>query len=208
MGKVLRLFYIGILLMNIPSLLLAQDDDYEHLLKGKKIRFSAFAGPIFELSSVHKNFGFSSGGGGALLLNQTLFIGGYGLSLAPVIGKDVSIEGINYTYAEIGFGHGGIWLGYIHDFKKLIHIGGSTKFGWGKISLQENRLPDDYKDNVLVITPQVEVEVNVSKWFKVNVGGGYRIVTSVNDTVFRQKEFNSPQATVGFLFGWFRQKEN
>lgn len=207
MSKVLKLIYIAILLINIPRLSVAQDDDYEHLLEGKKIRFSVFASPLFEISSVHKNFGVSSGGGGAVILNQTLFVGGYGLSLAPVIGKDVSIEGVNYTDTEIAFGHGGIWVGYIHNYKKLVHIGGSAKFGWGNITLDDVRLPNKYKDNVLVITPQVEVEVNVSKWFKVNIGGGYRIVTGVNDNVFRQKDFNSPQATVGFLFGWFRQKD-
>lgn len=207
MGKVLRLICISILLSNIPKLSIAQDNEYEHLLKGKKIRFSVFASPLLELSSVHNNFGFSSGGGGALILNQTLFIGGYGLRLALVIGKDVSIEGVNYVDMEIAFGHGGIWVGYIHNPKKLIHIGGSTKLGWGTISLDDNRLPDNYEDNVLVFTPQVEVEVNISRWFKINVGGGYRFVTGVNGNVFQQKEFNSPQATIGFLFGWFRQKD-
>lgn len=197
----------AILLAALPLITVAQDDDFEHLLKDKKISFSIFGGPIFEFSSVQGNFGLSSGGGGALILNQSLFIGGYGLGLAPVIGKDVVLNNVDYENLEIGFGHGGLWLGYIHNYRKLLHFGGSTKFGWGNISLEGDQLPNTFEDNVLVIIPQIEAEVNVSRWFKINIGAGYRIVTGVNENVFEQRDFNSPEASIGFIFGWFRKKE-
>jgi hypothetical protein len=192
----------------IPYLSYAQDeDDYEHLLKNRKLSFSIFASPIFEFSGVNGSFGFSSGGGGAIIINQTLFIGGYGLKLAPVIQKELTLDGQNYQDLEIDFNHAGFWVGYIHDFRKLIHFGGSAKFGWGNIALDHASYPGTYDDNVLVITPQAEVEVNVSKWFKINVGLGYRLVTSVNENIFTKKDFNSPEASIGFMFGWFRQKK-
>lgn len=186
---------------------MAQDDDYEHLLKNRKLRFSVFAAPIFEFSQVNGSFGFSSGGGGAILLNQTLFVGGYGLKLAPVINKDLLLDGQNFPDLEIEFKHGGFWVGYIHDFRKLVHFGGSAKFGWGNISMDHSALPGGgYDDNVLVITPQLEAEINIAKWFKINGGLGYRMVTSVNENVFSRSDFSSLEASITFMFGWFRQK--
>lgn len=201
-------FVLFTILLTAMSLISrAQEDDFEHLLKDKKIRFSVFGSPLFEFSSVHGDFGFSTGGGGGILFNQTLFIGGYGLSLAPVIGKDMELNGVNYENLEINFGHGGIWAGYINNYSKLVHVGGSARFGWGKISFEDNPLSNPYEDHVLVITPQFEVEVNITRWFKANAGVGYRFVTSVNENVFRAKDFNSPEATVGLIFGWFRQRK-
>lgn len=191
----------------LSNISIAQEDDYEHLLKDRKLRFSVFASPIFEFSQVNGHFGFSSGGGGAVLLNQTLFVGGYGLKLAPVIEKDLVLSGQNYQDLEIEFKHGGFWVGYIHDFRKLVHFGGSAKFGWGSIAMDHPTLPGgDYEDHVLVITPQVEAEINISKWFKINGGLGYRIVTSVNENVFSTSDFNSPEVSISFMFGWFRQR--
>ena len=196
-----------LLLLTIANISLAQEDDYEHLLKDKKLRFSVFASPVFEFSQVNGSFGFSSGGGGAIIINQKLFIGGYGLKLAPVIEKDLILDGQDYKDLEINFKHGGFWVGYIHDFRKLVHFGGSAKFGWGNISMDHAGLPGGgFEDHVLVITPQVEAEINISKWFKINGGLGYRMVTSVNDNVFSQSDFNSPVGSISFMFGWFRQK--
>ncbi|MDQ3395668.1 MAG: hypothetical protein M3512_16395 [Bacteroidota bacterium] len=203
--KIFKVYLLVFTLISLPFFTQAQDD-FEHLLKGRKIKFSIFVGPLFELSSVHNNFGFSTGGGGGLILNQTLFIGGYGLKLAPVIGTDVTLNNVNYDNLEIAFNHGGLWFGYIHNYKKLVHFGASTKLGWGNITLNDHRLASPYEDNVMVFTPQVEAEVNIMKWFKVNVGLGYRIVSGVNESVLNKKDFNSPQVTVGFLFGWFRQR--
>lgn len=203
--QLLKYLFILIFFIAIPFVSQAQDD-FEHLLKDRKIRFSIFVGPLFELSSVHNNIGFSTGGGGGVLLNQTLYIGGYGMKLAPVIGTDVTINNVNYDNLEIAFNHKGLWFGYIHNYRRLIHFGASTKLGWGNIRLNDPQLPNPYEDNVMVLTPQVEAEVNISKWFKVNLGLGYRIVTGVNESVLTSGNFNSPQLTVGFLVGWFRQK--
>lgn len=206
--NLIKLIALVFLISIIPYLSHAQEeDDYEHLLKNRKLSFSIFASPIFEFSEVNGSFGFSSGGGAGIIINQTLFIGGYGLKLAPVIEKELILDGQNYQDLEIDFNHAGLWVGYIHDFRKLIHFGGSAKFGWGNIALEHASFPGDYDDNVLVITPQAEVEVNISKWFKINAGLGYRLVTSVNENFFSKKDFNSPEASISLMFGWFRQKK-
>lgn len=182
----------------------AQDSEYDYLLKGKRLSFSIFGGPMFELSSVNNNLGFSSGGGGAIMFNRTVFIGGYGMGLNPLSNQQFVVDNVEHSNLALDFGHGGFWLGYVHDYRKVVHFAGSTKFGWGGISLDGNQLNDTYRNSVLVFTPQIEVEVNVGRWFKINGGLGYRFVSGVDQSVFETGQFNSPQATVGFIFGWFR----
>ena len=186
--------------------------------KGAKI--SGFGGPIFEFSTVENEFAHLIGGGGAVLLNTTLFIGGYGIGLVTDHRRDI-LEGDKlYKDARLEFGHGGLWFGYINHAPGMIHWGISSKFGWGDIVLQEdsensnNNQDDIYKiasDKVFVIQPQAEIELNLTKWFKANVGVGYRFVTGINENVlddhgkplFKESDYNQPSVSLTLMFGGF-----
>ena len=68
-------------------------------------------------------------------------------------------------------------------------------------------------DGVFVFTPQLEVEMNIARWFKINIGAGYQMVTGVDKTYtninnqevnyYNSSDYNSPQASISFLFGGF-----
>jgi hypothetical protein len=77
---------------------------------------------------------------------------------------------------------------------------------------------ESVNDNVFVFTPQAEVEFNMARWFKVNLGIGYRLVTGTSLTYdayttdlqyigkekyFNNNEFSSFVGTVSLLFGGF-----
>jgi hypothetical protein len=187
------------------------------------IRVSGFGAPIVEFSSVDGEFAVCSGGGGAVLINQQFFFGAYGMGLAtdqPRYSLTViNAEGkpVSYKNYRPMIGHGGFWLGYIHDYKNLLHWGISTKIGWGAVSLVDPKYKNDWNelgwDAVFVFSPQAEMEINLFTWFKFNVGLGYRMVSGVNDTYvnqdhqemrfFKSDAFSSPTATVSLLFGNF-----
>ncbi len=187
------------------------------------IRVSGFGAPITEFSSIDGELAVCSGGGGAVLINQQFFFGAYGMGLAtdqPRYSLTViNAEGkpVSYKSYRPMLGHGGFWLGYIHNSKDLVHWGISTKIGWGAVSLVDPKYKNDWNelgwDAVFVLTPQAEMEVNLFTWFKMNVGLGYRWVSGVNDTYineahekvrfFKSDAFSSPVATVSLLFGNF-----
>ncbi len=128
-----------------------------------------------------------------------------------------------YYKMHTHFGHGGLWLGYIHNPHKALHWSISTKVGFGSISLSEDTFDhenwNDFEyDNVFVLNPQVEVEMNLTQWFKVNLGIGYQLVTGVNKEYelqegneivlkkfFDQKDFSKPIGHITFCFGWFNK---
>ncbi|CAD5269540.1 MULTISPECIES: hypothetical protein [unclassified Imperialibacter] len=181
----------------------ARDEEPKVLFGGEKINISGFGGIILEFSSVEGHAAIMNGGGGAVLFNRSLFLGGYGLSLSNSVHKDAM--GIR---RETSFTHGGFYAGYVFFPHKLIHFGVSNKLGWGVLRLT----PEDaflssaapISDNVFVWVPQLDAEMNFSHWFKVNAGVGYRTVTAVNNSFYDNKDFSSPSFTLSFLFGWFK----
>jgi hypothetical protein len=195
------------------------------------VRMSGFGGPNVEFSTFGKgDLAVSVGGGGAFLVNNRFYIGGYGQGMATYhyltdfrtydpVGK----KWTDYSDKRVNFGHGGFWIGGIFRPEDAIHYGISSKIGWGEISLIEDEYHEDryqpyFADKVFVVTPQIEVEANLARWLKLNVGVGYRFVTGINRSytaynndgsligkkqVYKSSDFNSPQANVTFIFGWF-----
>lgn len=187
----------------------AQSEETSQFLLKSPLKFSGFGAPIYEFSDINGDFTVATGGGGALLINQQIFIGLYGLGSHHH--TRVVVDGEQFDRAKFHFGYGGLWLGYIHRSHELVHYGISTKIGGGHIELTDDdqRIFDEEREidheGVFVFTPQVEVEVNVLKWMKLNAGLGYRVVTEVDMADFRNRDFSSLQGTFTLMFGWFNQ---
>lgn len=215
--------YTLIFLFALSSVSLnAQDEEKEmkYIFGGKgKTKVSGFIAPTMEFSAIGDEFAFFMGGGGAVLLNQTYYIGAFGEGLTTK--HYTEIDGIDYypTKGQIRFGYGGFWLGYIYKSQKPVHFGASTRLGWGSIYFDQyyyNRDGDynyqtdnAFVDNVFVLVPQIEAEFNFFKWMKMNIGVGYRIVTGINKTyngqaLFNKSDFNKPEGTITLMFGYFK----
>jgi hypothetical protein len=162
----------------------------------------AFGGPLLEFSEVNGEFAVDVGGGGALVIND-FFLGGYGMGTTF---NDVTVGEKDYT---IQFGHGGFWLGYVYKPEKIVHVYSQVKTGWGNIRLLEepNDDKDDaaFRDAVYVLTPELGLEINVTKFLKVALTGGYRWVADVDNTPggLTQDDFNSWQGGISFRIGGF-----
>lgn len=186
----------------------------EYLFDSKIFKsISGFGGPMVQFSKVNKEFAVCNGGGGAVLFNQTFFFGGYGMGLSTSHKYDISDSSIfkRRDKDELVFGHGGFWLGYINNHHKIIHWGASAKIGWGAISLYDPDFQIDDETNqaidiINVITPMIECELNVTRWFKINAGLGYRLVNGIDTKYYKSSEFNSPVANLSLLFGNFVKK--
>ena len=223
-----RILFITMLL-GLTSLNQAISQEFKTIFDSNKpIHVSGFGGPIVEFSGVDGKFATSVGGGGAMIVNN-LFFGGYGMGLATIHYKDIiSYDPItskfeNYSNTQINFGHGGFWIGGILKPTEAIHFAFSAKIGWGGISLMDQMNYQSYYqptviDNVFVFTPQAEVELNLIRWFKINFGVGYRLVSGTDLTYnaytsdlqyigqqkyFENSEFNSFSGSISLLFGGF-----
>ncbi len=216
--------YTMIILFVVSSITLfaqeeAEEKEMNYIFGGKgKTKVSGFGGPIMGFSAIGNEFAFVMGGGGAVLLNQTFYIGAFGEGIATSHYYEIN-EGniLPAQQGKINFGYGGFWLGYIHKSQNPVHFGVSTRLGWGSIYLNrfyndinyEYQVDPAYLDNVFVFIPQLEAEFNFFKWMKMNVGIGYRVVAGINkeylgEPLFDKKDFNKPQGTITLMFGYFK----
>ncbi|MEZ4985415.1 MAG: hypothetical protein R2795_10320 [Saprospiraceae bacterium] len=105
----------------------------------------------------------------------------------------------------LDIGHGGFWLGGTFQPWQLLHLYGSARIGWGGINIELEDNPS-YRDldKIFVATPEIGLELNIARWFRVAGTVGYRYVTGVNENLgLSNDDFSGATAAVTLRFGWF-----
>ena len=202
---------------------------------GDKVKVSGFGAFNMDFGSIENNFGLMMGGEGAVLINRSFFIGFYGRGL-------ITMPTYTYTYYNPKFsknmdvsqrailGHGGLLIGYVFNPTKPIHMGFSARIGAGGIGLVDDYSENHYNSNssyyyheypyiapLFVLSPQVDLEMNLTNWFKFRISAGYQYVTDasvsvsriedkkiVESELFNTSGYNTPTFSLGFVFGWFK----
>lgn len=219
--RFLSVFVCCIFMLTIAN---AQDNNAKpkYLFQNANISVSGFAAGFAEFSSIQGDFALSAGGEAAFIFGNAFYIGGYGMGLSTRHFKEGLDTIVNINSPVISFNHAGFWLGYLYKSNKIFHPGISTKIGWGNISLFDRNSDPDFNadkatDRVMVITPQIELDINLTNWLKINIGAGFRFVTGIDKTYkfenssivnkyYDLKDFNSPIGTVTIIIGGFGKK--
>jgi hypothetical protein len=217
--------FILIAALAITNLSAQEQGEMQYLFGNKEFRTSGFGAPIVEFSSFNGEFAVFNGGGGAAIFNNKFFIGGYGMGMStqPGFPNVYSENGdLETDHLQVSFGHGGLWTGYNFMPTKPIHFVVSLKAGGGAASIINTEFDfenyEQYYDYVGVVKPQVDVEMNLLRWFKISIGAGYRYVMGINDGTyfnaegeeiryFNKNDFNAPYGSITFLFGGFGPKK-
>lgn len=159
----------------------------------------AFGGPIFEWG-LNNDLQSASGGGGALVIGHA-FVGAYGMG-----STDFSYLLETGDLGKIDLGHGGLWLGVGIPSYKLLHFYGSTRIGWGAVNFDVDDPGLRYEDfdKVFVASPEVGVEMNITKWFRLAGSVGYRYVNGVSSIQpFNNDDLRGFTGGLTLRFGWF-----
>lgn len=194
-----KLVVIGVVLL-LSLKVSAQDKEYQTLIDFSEISISGMGGPFMQFTTINGEFAHMMGGAGAVLLND-FWIGGYGLGLTNNIYAGPGLTGLLDDDA-ITVSHGGFWLGYSFFADRAIHFSVSTLLGWGSIGAvrYENPIPD----NIFVVVPTLELELNLTRYFRLGAGASYNLFTFVDqEPDFTTSDFSGPGAFLSFKFGWF-----
>ncbi len=188
--------FFSTVLMLIATLALAQ---HETIFNNARV-VGGFGGPIIEFG-LNNSLNTSYGGGGGIVIGNA-FLGGYGMGTLDL---NAVIDGQDIDNIELG--HGGFWLGYTYKPYKLVHLFSSAKIGWGAVNINPdnfNPFNEPISDNVFVLTPELGLELNVFKWFRVAGGVGYRWVNGTDGKgAYNDEDFSGAVTTLTFRFGWF-----
>lgn len=165
----------------------------ETLITGK-IESGGYGGPIVQFSQIDGNGVIFSGGRGGWIINHTYSVGGAGYGLVNEV--KVKDEGKDRT---ISLGYGGLLIQYIGNSDKLIHYNVGVLVGAGGI----NYVEVDNADSFAVVQPELEMVLNVSEFFRLSAGAGYRFAFGSGEKIYDNKALSGLNAMVGFNFGKF-----
>lgn len=237
MKNLIKTGFFFLLLLSIPNIANAQDESKEsktepidliiekqEIAEGKKIpedpqflagsrtKVSGFLASSTEFSSIGDDLAVGTGGGLAILINQSIFFGAYGQGITTSdfrVWEENTVE--NPLNIRPVFGHGGFWIGGNIFSKKVVHLTVSTKLGWGVLGVFEEDFDFDFdrelvRDLTFVATPEVGVEVNIAKWMKINGTVGYRYAPGISNPYYAKNSLDGVTGSINLLFGWFGQK--
>ncbi|MCW5923889.1 MAG: hypothetical protein KIS77_16225 [Saprospiraceae bacterium] len=102
---------------------------------------------------------------------------------------------------RLDFNYNGGFIGYAFIPYKAIHPTLNVEIGQGRV-----RHSVEGRDNTLTIQPSAGVEINVFRWFRFGLEGGYRFVNGSNYASITDRDLSGPfgRATLKFGMSWGR----
>ena len=188
-----------ILLISITSW--SQEKEYQTIVDFDNARISGMGGMMMQFTAVDGNFAHMLGGGGAILIGD-FFFGAYGIGLTNMIPLT---DREDYNQADrLSIGHGGFWLGYSLFGERALHVNFSSLIGWGTIGVSDIYYPETlYPDGIFIISPTIEADLNITRYFRLGIGATYNIYTFVDLPGYTASDFSAPGGFLSFKFGWF-----
>ncbi len=200
-----------VILILISLVLSAQLQAQEETLISGPIENGGFGGPTVKFSSLNNKFALLVGGGGGWLINHSFLIGGAGYGLVNTIDASDAARAYYGIYGDMkfDFGYGGLLLEYIGSPNDLLHYTISALIGAGGVTYREqydnwiNTLPNDHASPFFVLEPGVTTELNVTRFFRLNAGVGYRLVRGSDLPGISDSELSDVAVNLTFKFGKF-----
>jgi hypothetical protein len=171
----------------------------ETLFKRARVT-GGFGSMIFENRLGDKGASSAVGGGGGLAFGD-VFVGAYGVGSVDFNalwdGRDID---------RLDIGHGGFWVGLTIPTRKVLHAYVSSRVGWGAINVpfDDPNYTFGDADRVFVVTPEVGLELNVFRWFRLAGTVGYRYTSGVNESRgYKATDFRGSLYGMSLRFGGF-----
>jgi hypothetical protein len=182
------------------SALAAQND--ETLVSGK-IESGGFGGIVWKVTEISDETGVIMGARGGWIINHTFVIGGGGYGLVNDIkAKKISPD----TTLFLDMGYGGLEFEYIVNSPKLIHFTFYTLIGLGSVKYRNGDRSFDHNYGpyaLRVAEPGVNLEVNVTEFFRVGLGANYRYIEGVDLKGISDSDLRGLSANLTLKFGKF-----
>lgn len=172
-----------------PSDLLAQQE--RTLVRGE-FDNGGFGGAVFKGSGVNGQFAGFFGARGGWVIDHVFVLGAGGYWMGGGVSAPVE-EGTG----SIDLWYAGAEIEFISGWSQVYHITLLTLIGGGSARLGGE------SDGIWTTEPGLNLEVNVTHYFRLNAGGGYRFVWGVDLPGLDSGDFSQFFGQVTLKFGAF-----
>lgn len=191
-----------LVLCSLVTMAMAQKEnanEYKTIFGDHKPSVSGITAFNMEFSSLNGTYALQTGASMGVLLDRKLILGGF-LKGANV-DQEFTID--NISYPDNGMLATGLWLGYIFLPSLSVHPVVSVQSGWGRVKYENDY--DYQSDYTFVVSPKVEIDLNITSFFRIAFGANYTFTTDVNKfTEVEDKDFSGPGGSLSFKFGYFK----
>ena len=174
----------------------------ETLMEGD-LRHGGFGAPVVKFTEIDSRFGVLVGGRGGWIVNGSVVIGGGGYGLANVASFEHLTNGAGDPGA-LEMGYGGLELGYVHRPDELVHFSLGVLIGAGGVVWNpDGQSGSQVDDAFFVAEPELDVVLNVTRFFRVALGASYRLTQGVKLFDLRDADLSGLAGLVALKFGSF-----
>ena len=138
------------------------------------------------IADFKEDFNLTNGGFFAFEINENFLIGwaGYGSDIDNN-GRNIDIKGND------------LLLGYTFKSNQVIHPLFYLQTGSSRMEIE-----DVGTDRVFVMQPTIGAELNVARFFRLGLDGGYRFFNDTELPGYNDKDFAGPVLNLRLKFGW------
>lgn len=177
------------LLLHAPAELEAQQE--RTLVRGET-NYGGFGALVFKGSGVNDEFAGFFGARGAWMVDHVFAIGAGGY----VMGGGVDVQRPSGAQS-LDFWYAGAEIEFISGWSQVYHFTILTLIGGGELGLEGE------SDGVWTVEPELNLEINVTSYFRLNFGGGYRFVWGVDYPELTNGDLSQFFGQVSLKFGAF-----
>jgi hypothetical protein len=199
---------IGTLILILAGLLTqAQDDEMKTIISGGT-QINGFGSVDMKYTNLVERPAFLVGAQGGILLNHHFYIGGAGYGIASSV--EFENQQDNSSYKLYG-GYAGVVLGGVIAPSSIVHLYVPILLGAGNFDVTDpsyllGGVPNEVtieSSAFFVAEPGLQVEVNVTQFFRLGIGGSWRFVEAEEFTVLDSETLSGWSTEVSFRFGRF-----
>jgi hypothetical protein len=165
---------------------------------------------VIKFSPINHKFGVLVGARGGWIINHTFAIGLAGYGLVNNVPADSPGP---WGETLVNFGYGGLDLEYIANSDDLVHYSIHTLIGaggvgfrndaWSRMSWDFHESANPLRNTFFVLEPGVNIDLNVTPWFRLSAGASYRFVGGVTSEASSSEGLSGPSGMLTFRFGSF-----
>ncbi len=169
-----------------------------------------YGAPVQRFSTVKGTSVLFSGLEGGWIINHRFVLGAaaYGLATQNVRNSGATLRDSRDRAPVVEMGYGGVTFGYVAQPMQLVHLTFQALIGGGGLTYDVQdiagvRAEDAPADGFFAAEPSVQAEVNVTRFFRIGVGGGYRFISGATLDGIRDRDLRGASASLTFKLGRF-----
>ena len=188
------------------------DGDEIKSLLSKGNDLNAFGAADLKIGDFKGERGLLLGAYGGFIINRRFLFGVAGYGLVTKVEFDGVVPNQPIKSLDLHGGYGGVMIGGTIAPRELIHISVPIVLGAGSMEVTDDNFfinnPVDSEFTIensvfFVLEPGIELEFNITQYFRLGAGATYRHVTGLELANVSNEELSGFNAIISFRFGRF-----